>query len=120
MAASVKSLSALLAQTSLEDHDEVLKAANAAIKKSKSDLDAYHAKAVALLKLERYEDAVKLFEDVPNVQEKARFEYAYALYRSGHTVKAAEVAGVADADRGMRHVLGQAVRPQLEHRVLCG
>lgn len=108
--ATAKSLSALLAQTSLDDHDDVLKAANAAIRKSKADLDAHHAKAVALLKLERYEDAVKVFEDVPALQEKARFEYAYALYRSGNATKAVQVAGADDSSRGMKHVLAQAVR----------
>ncbi|KAF2715135.1 hypothetical protein K504DRAFT_457305 [Pleomassaria siparia CBS 279.74] len=106
--AAAKSLSALLAQTSLEDHEDVLKAANAAIRKSKADLEAQHAKAVALLKLERYEDAVKVFEDIPTLQEKARFEYAYALYRSGNAAKAFETAGVDNASRGMKHVLAQA------------
>ncbi|KAF2798591.1 hypothetical protein K505DRAFT_371580 [Melanomma pulvis-pyrius CBS 109.77] len=106
--ATAKSLSALLAQTSLDDHDDVLKAANAAIKKSKADLDAHHVKAVALLKLERYEDAVKVFEDVPALQEKARFEYAYALYRSGNATKAVQVAGADESSRGMKHVLAQA------------
>jgi signal recognition particle subunit SRP72 len=107
--AAVKSLSALLAQTTLEDHDEVLKAANAAIRKSKTDLDAQHAKAVALLKLDRYEDAVKVFEDVPTLQETARFEYAYALYRSGNAAKAVEAVGTDDGSRRMKHVLAQAV-----------
>jgi signal recognition particle subunit SRP72 len=107
--AAEKSLSALLAQTTLDDHDDVLKAANAAIRKSKTDLDAQHAKAVALLKLERYEDSAKLFEDVPALQEKARFEYAYTLYRSGNAAKAVEVAGKDDGSRSMKHVLAQAV-----------
>ncbi|KAF2477568.1 uncharacterized protein BDR25DRAFT_330305 [Lindgomyces ingoldianus] len=108
MAASAKSLTTLLAQTSLEDHDEILKAANVAIKKSKTDLDAHHVKAVALLKLERYDDAVKLFEDTPRLQDKARFEYAYALYRSGYAARAVDVAGSQNTDRGTKHVLGQA------------
>lgn len=109
MAASSKSLSTLLAQTSLDDHDEFLKAANAAIKKSRADLDAHHAKAVALLKLDRYEDAVKVFEDIPQLQEKAQFEYAYALYKSGNAGKAVEVARADDSTRAMKHVLAQAV-----------
>ena len=109
--AAAESLSALLAQTSLEDRDDdILKAANADIRKSKADLNAQHAKAVALLKLDRYEDAVKVFEDVPTLQEKARFEYAYALYRSGNAVKAVEIAGLNSESRAMKHVLAQAVR----------
>lgn len=112
MAASTKSLSSLLAQTSLDDHNEVLKAANAAVSKSKGDIDAQHARAVALLHLDRYEDALKAFEDVRGLQEKAQFEYAYALYKTGNAAKAAEVAEAAgpNAGRGMRHMLAQAVR----------
>lgn len=110
MAASVKSLSSLLAQASLDDHDEILKAANGAIKKNKSDQDAQHAKVVALLHLDRYEDALKVFEDVKTLQTKAQFEYAYSLYKTGNAVKAAEVAEAAgsDAERGMKHMLAQA------------
>jgi tetratricopeptide (TPR) repeat protein len=112
MAASVKSLSSLLAQASLDDHDEILKAANGAIKKNRSDQDAQHAKVVALLQLDRYEDALKVFEEVKTLQEKAQFEYAYSLYKTGNAIKAAEVAEAAgsNAGRGMKHMLAQAVR----------
>jgi signal recognition particle subunit SRP72 len=110
MAASSKSLASLLAQTSLEDHEEVLRAANAAIKKSKTDEDAHHAKAVALLHLDRYQDALDVLEHTPALQEKARFEYAYALYKTGNAARAVEVARAAgpDAGRGMKHMLAQA------------
>jgi signal recognition particle subunit SRP72 len=111
MAASTKSLSALLAQASLDDHDEVLKAANAAVKKSKSDLEAQHVKAVALLHLDRYEDALEVLENAPGLQEKAAFEYAYALYKTGNAAKAVGIAeaGSTSAGRGMKHMLAQAV-----------
>ncbi|KAH7076127.1 hypothetical protein FB567DRAFT_608770 [Paraphoma chrysanthemicola] len=110
MAASTKSLSSLLAQASLDDHDEVLKAANAAIKKSKADVDAHHAKAIALLHLDRYEDALDVFEHTAALQEKAPFEHAYALYKTGNAAKAVEIAEAAGpgADRGMKHMLAQA------------
>jgi signal recognition particle subunit SRP72 len=112
MAASTESLSSLLAQASLDDHDEILRAANAAVKKSKTDVDAHHAKSIALLHLDRYEDALEVFEHTQALQEKAQFEYAYALYKTGNGVKAAEVAGAAgpDAGRGVKHMLAQAVR----------
>ncbi|KAH9867988.1 hypothetical protein IAQ61_007295 [Plenodomus lingam] len=110
MAASTKSLSSLLAQASLDDHDEVLKAANAAIKKSKGDEEAQHVKAVALLHLDRYEDALKVFEDAKGLRQKAQFEYAYALYKTGNAAKAVEVAEAAGSvmGRGMKHMLAQA------------
>lgn len=111
MAASTKSLSSLLAQASLDDHDEILKAANAAIKKSKTDLDAYHAKAIALLHLDRYEDAVEVFNGQSELQQRAPFEYAYALYKTGNATKAVEVAEAAgpSKNRGMKHMIAQAV-----------
>lgn len=111
MATAIKSLSALLAQTTIEDHEETLQAANAAIKKSKTDTQAHHVRAVALLHLDRFEDALNVFESVKELQEKARFEYAYTLYKTGNATKAVEVAGTgsSDADRGMKHVLAQAV-----------
>lgn len=118
MASSTKSLASLLAQASLDDHDEILKAANGAIKKSKSDLEAQHIKAVALLHLDRYEDALKVFEDVTGLQEKARFEYAYALYKTGNAAKAVEAAEAMgpDSGRGPKHMLAQAVCSNLSLR----
>jgi hypothetical protein len=112
MAASVKSLTSLLAQASLEDHDEVLKAANGAIKKSKTDIEAHHVKAIALLNLDRYEDALEVFENTKALQEKASFEYAYALYKTGNAAKAVEVAEASGTNggRGSKHMLAQAVR----------
>jgi signal recognition particle subunit SRP72 len=112
MATSTKSLSALLAQASLEDHDEVLKAANAAVKKSKTDVEAHHVKAIALLHLDRYQDALDVLEHTPGLQEMAVFEYAYALYKTGNAAKAVDIAGAAGPNhsRGMKHMLAQAVR----------
>ena len=111
MAAIAKSLPALLAQATIEDHDETLQAANAAIKKSKTDTQAHHVRAVALLHLDRFEDALKVFEGVKELQEKARFEYAYTLYKTGNAAKAVEVAGAVGSGtgRGMKHMLAQAV-----------
>lgn len=108
---SVNSLASLLARTSLEDPEEVLKAANAEIKKSKTDLNAHHARVVALLKLDRFVDAAAVFKNVEALQGKAPFEYAYALYKTGDAEKAVKVAQaeVAKGNRGMKHVLAQAV-----------
>ncbi|KAF2634456.1 hypothetical protein P280DRAFT_258211 [Massarina eburnea CBS 473.64] len=110
MAAPTQSLASLLAQASLDNPEEVLQAADAAIKKSKTDLDAHHARAVALLKLDRFDAAADVFKEVAPLQGKARFEYAYALYKTGEAAKAVEVAEAegATAGRGVKHVLAQA------------
>ena len=108
MPSSVQSLATLLKQTDLEDHEEVLKAADAALKQSKDDLEAQHVKLVALLKLDRYEDAVKATEaGGAKLKDKARLEYAYALYKAGKAAEAADIAHEG-AERGYQHVEAQA------------
>lgn len=110
-----KSLSALLAQSSIEDHDETLRAANAEIKKNKNNVEAQHAKAIALLHLDDFEGALKVFEDVKELQQKAQFEYAYTLYKAGDATKAAQIAQSSGAKsaRKTQHILAQAVRASI-------
>jgi signal recognition particle subunit SRP72 len=101
-------LAALLKKTHIEDHDEILKSAEAALKQSKGDLEAQHVKAVALLNLDRYADAVTAIEaGGEKLEEKARLEYAYALYKSGKPAEAAEIAAKG-SQRGYNHVEAQA------------
>lgn len=105
------SLSSLLQRATIEDHEQVLQSANAALAKSKSDIRAQHVKAVALLKLDRYEDSLRVFEDGGDVLKKTcSLEYAYALYKCGRLDEAIDVvAGVGDGGRGVRHLEAQAV-----------
>jgi signal recognition particle subunit SRP72 len=108
---NAQSISALLQKSSLDDHDEVLEACNAALKKSKSDLTAQHVKAIALLKLDLYDEALDVFENGgASLKEKAPLEYAYTLYKSGKPREAAEAAAEVKDGRGARHVEAQAVR----------
>lgn len=108
MASAVRSLANLLQQTDIEDHEEVLASADATLKQSKGDLEAQHVRVVALLKLDRYQDAVKAVEaGGQKLQDKARLEYAYALYKSGKPSEAAEIAQAGDG-RGFKHVEAQA------------
>ena len=58
-------LSALLRSSSIEDHDEILKAANASIKAKKGDVTSHHTRVVALLHLDRFEDALRAIDDAP-------------------------------------------------------
>lgn len=105
---SVPSLTSLLKQATITDHDAVLASANSALKTSKSDLAAQHAKVVALLKLDRFGDALHAFETGgQSLQNQARLEYAYTLYKSGRPAEAAEIARQG-AERGHRHVEAQA------------
>ncbi|KAF2163394.1 hypothetical protein M409DRAFT_68642 [Zasmidium cellare ATCC 36951] len=102
------SLASLLKQTHLDDHEEVLKQANAALKQSKGDLEAQHVKVVALLKLDRYEDALTALDaGGEKLNERATLEHAYALYKSGKPADAAELAH-KNSQRGSQHVEAQA------------
>lgn len=109
-ASNAQSISALLQKSSLDDHEEILKTCNAALKKSKLDVVAQHVKTIALLKLDRYDEALHVFESNGEaLKERAPLEYAYSLYKSGKPKEAADVATKVEDGRGARHVEAQAV-----------
>lgn len=102
-------LSSLLQRTSIEDHGEVLSSANAVLGKSKGDVQAQHAKVVALLKLDRYEDALRVVEEGGDaLKQQAALEHAYGLYKSGRADDAIEVVARVGG-RGASHLEAQAV-----------
>ncbi|KAI0396199.1 hypothetical protein F5Y17DRAFT_140293 [Xylariaceae sp. FL0594] len=107
-------LASLLRGSTIQDHDEVLKLANAAIKASrgKKDLDAHHTRVVALLKLDRFEDALRAISDGGDALEgSCVFEKAYALYKSGRIQEARDTIQKAPAteagSRSFRHLHAQ-------------
>lgn len=110
LSSAANTLSSLLKQSSIDDHEQLLKAADAALKTSKNDVEAQHVKIVALLNLDRFDDALRVLETGgDSIKERARLEWAYALYKTGKPAEAAEVAHEGQG-RGMRHVEAQAVR----------
>lgn len=107
---STQSLSSLLSRASIDDHEEVLRSCDAALAKSKSDRKAQHVKVVALLKLDRYEDCLRVFEDGgDNLKKQAALEFGYALYKTGKPDEAIDVVSGLAEDRGARHLEAQAV-----------
>lgn len=111
VAATAQSLSALLRRSTIEDHDEVLRACNNALKLSKTDIEAQQVKVVALLKLDRYEDALRVFEDGgEKLKDRLPLERAYALYKQGKYDEAEKITQLARGGRGLRHVEAQTVR----------
>ena len=110
MATSAKSLSALLQRSSIDDHEEVLRACNASLKQSKGDLELQHTKLVALLKLDRYDDALRVLEEGGDrLKSRVPIERAYALYKVGDFEEAKKIAKRVSEERGARHVEAQAV-----------
>ncbi|KAJ6784886.1 hypothetical protein PWT90_00906 [Aphanocladium album] len=102
-------LSSLLRGASIDDHDEVLKAANLAIKADKNDLLARHTKLVALLKLDRFDDAVRfLAESGSALESKCVLEKAYALYKAGELKEATTILKKAGLrERSLQHIAAQ-------------
>lgn len=110
MADPAAALTNLLRAATIEDHDEVLKAANAAIKASKgANLEAQHTRVVALLKLDRFEDALRAIADGGDRLSKAcALEKAYALYKSGALEEAEKtVDAIPGTSRAADHLTAQ-------------
>ncbi|KAL4947558.1 hypothetical protein BDW69DRAFT_178175 [Aspergillus filifer] len=106
---SAQSLSALLSRASIDDHEEVLRSCDVALAKSKTDLQVQHVKVVALLKLDRFADCLRVFEEGgDNLKKRAALEYGYALYKTGQPDAAIEVVSRLTESRGARHLEAQA------------
>ncbi|KAI1620413.1 signal recognition particle, subunit SRP72 [Exophiala viscosa] len=107
-ASTASSLASLLKNSTLEDHERILEACNKTLKASKADVEAKHVKTVALLKLDRYEEAVKFIQSAgDDLRTAAALEYAYALYKTGRLQEAVETSSQLK-ERGARHVEAQA------------
>ncbi|KAJ6008302.1 hypothetical protein N7540_012278 [Penicillium herquei] len=103
-----QSLSSLLERASIDDHEEVLKSCNETLKKSKSDSTAQYIKVIALLKLDRYEDALRVLEAGGDALKKqAGLEHAYALYKCARWEEALNAITQASASRGASHLEAQ-------------
>lgn len=102
-------LTSLLRATTIEDHEDILKASNAVLKTSKADQNALHTRVVALLKLDRFDDALRALDDGGDkLAATCRLEKAYALYKLGNLEDAEKlIPGTAAADRGLLHVAAQ-------------
>ena len=111
MAAGVPALSTLLKKATIVDHHEVLNAANVELQRSKGDAKAQHTKAIALLQLDRYDEAVQFFEETgDSLTRIAQLEHAYALYKTGNLEQAQSIAQDIKEDRGALHLNAQTVR----------
>ncbi|RAK82643.1 signal recognition particle subunit SRP72 [Aspergillus fijiensis CBS 313.89] len=106
---AAQSLSSLLQRASIDDHEEVLQSSNAALAKSRADQHAQHIKVIALLKLDRYADCLRVFEEAGDgLKTRAALEYAYVLYKSGQPEAAIEVVSKVTGNRGALHLEAQA------------
>ncbi|KAI0515342.1 hypothetical protein F5B22DRAFT_184465 [Xylaria bambusicola] len=105
-------LASLLRASTIQDHDEALKLANAAIRASKTNIDAHHTRVVALLKLDRFDDALRaIAEGGHALESQCILEKAYALYKTGHLQEARDTVEKAPStqlnSRPFRHLRAQ-------------
>jgi len=104
---SVPHLTSLLQASTIEDHEEVLKAANAVLKTSKNNAEALHTRVVALVKLDRLDDALRALDDGGDkLAQRCILEKAYAFYRTGKYKEAEAVVQGSDK-RALKHVAAQ-------------
>jgi len=102
-------LSALLRSSTIHDHEEYLKAANAALKANKSDITSQHTRVVALLSLDRFEDALRAIDEGGDkLAEQCVLEKTYALYKIGKLEEAtALLESAGEKGRGLEHLAAQ-------------
>lgn len=102
-------LASLLRQTTLDDHEHILGQANDILRQSPHDLHAQHIRVVALLKLDRYDEALDVLNGGnESLKNQAQLAWAYALYKTGRMTEAEEViAQSTDQARGLKHVEAQ-------------
>lgn len=104
-------LTSLLTRSSIENHDEALSLADAALSSLKAGspdhLNAQHTKVVALLRLERYDDALRVIADGGDaLASRCLLENGYALYKTGALEDAFALLGGEEAASGQQHNLG--------------
>jgi signal recognition particle subunit SRP72 len=122
---SPDSLESLLKDLSLSDdgpdHEQILRHANSVLKSAKGNPRALHTKVVALLNLDRHDDALKVFAgaDGQKIADVAVLERAYCLYKVGQLQEAVELAQKAEVDaqnaRALKHITAQAVSSSYIH-----
>ncbi|KAI9733710.1 MAG: Signal recognition particle core component [Claussenomyces sp. TS43310] len=103
-------LTSLLASSTIDDHDEILKAVNAVLRSPQKNQDAQHTRVVALLKLDRFDDALRALDDGGDeLTQRCALEKAYALYKTGKLDDSRQVisASANTGVRGLRHVAAQ-------------
>ncbi|KAJ4389127.1 Signal recognition particle subunit SRP72 [Gnomoniopsis smithogilvyi] len=105
-------LTSLLARTSIEDHDEALSTADAALKATPNHLPAQQTKVIALLRLERYDDALRVIASGGDqLEARCVLGKSYALYKTGALDEAfahlKKYEGALGSDRALRHVAAQ-------------
>lgn len=109
MASGIISLGALLKHSTINDPEEILEVCDATLKRTKDDLEAQHYKVVALLKLDRFDDAIRVLEEGgERLKRTCQLEHAYTLYKLGELDKARALATMIDS-RGAMHIEAQAV-----------
>ena len=108
-----KALSSLIRQSSLDDHEKLLEEAENVLSRGSQGADALqaqHIRIVALLKLDRFKEALEAVDSRGDaLQAEAPLAVAYALYKAGRAEEAARIAEkLIEHSRGLKHLQAQA------------
>lgn len=101
-------LATLLKKSTLDDHDALLKASNQALSASSNDSQAQQVKAIALVKLDRHEEALQHFEKYKDIQQSLPEAFAYVLYKNDKFTEAVAALSDTKDSRGAEHIRLQA------------
>ncbi|KAK9457961.1 hypothetical protein V1511DRAFT_519871 [Dipodascopsis uninucleata] len=84
-------LKKLKVHSSSEQHEKAVEFAEKVLAHNADDKEAQKAQIIALIKLERFKDCVKVFERTPKLINDFAMEYAYSLYSIDDNKKAMDV-----------------------------
>jgi signal recognition particle subunit SRP72 len=106
-------LSDLLGQLNIhsseESHEKVLELAKQVLDLSPADNSARHSKLVALIKLDRFQEALKFLKSDASLPGIFPLEHCYVLYKLDRLDELVTVTGtLSEVHRGIAHALAQA------------
>ncbi|KAK9465071.1 hypothetical protein V1512DRAFT_266925 [Lipomyces arxii] len=84
-----------------DEHTYVLDLANKMLRQDSTDFEAKKAKIIALIKLDRYSEALSVFDGDSLSPSELALERAYCLYRLGKTDDANELIDSAQRNEGV-------------------
>ncbi|KAL1916119.1 uncharacterized protein VTP21DRAFT_6123 [Calcarisporiella thermophila] len=92
-----------------EEYEKAVKLCDKILKQSPNDADALRCKAVTLIRLEKYDEALGALAHLPSdASEEAIFEKAYCLYRTNRLEEAMElIKKRRDSEKSLQYLEAQ-------------
>lgn len=119
MASIVDLVSQLQLHTGKENHEQALELADSILKRNPDNAGALESRVVALIKLDKISQALKVFEKHSSLKSKMATAYAYTLYRLDMHAELCQYVQTLQStpSRGVLHSLAQS---EYKHESLSG